>query len=127
MPPVCGECVVKDQPEGWSWISKGQLPLRRLLKWIIALVVVYGILVGALFLAMCQPPPVFDRIMSKVPDIAFMMLPFKRLWFIARRGHLSVGDRAPDFSLETVDRKARVQLSSFRGKEPVVLVFGSYT
>jgi hypothetical protein len=106
---------------------RGKFPLRKFLNWIIALVVVYGILVGALFLAMCQLPPVFGRIMSKVPDIAFMVLPFKQLWFIARGGHLNIGDPAPDFLLLTADRKARVQLSSSRGKEPVVLVFGSYT
>jgi hypothetical protein len=101
--------------------------MRKLLNWILLIVAVYGLLVGALFLAMCQPPPVFGQIMSKVPDIAFMVLPFRRLWFIARRGHLDVGDLAPDFSLQTTDKKARVQLSSFHGKEPVVLVFGSYT
>jgi hypothetical protein len=101
--------------------------LRKLLKWMLLLAVAYGFLVCALLLAMYQPPPVFGRIMSKVPDVAFMILPFRRLWFIARRGHLNVGDQAPDFSLQTIDRKARVQLSSLRGKEPVVLVFGSYT
>jgi hypothetical protein len=40
---------------------------------------------------------------------------------------LSVGDMAPDFKLKTMDGKQQVQLSSFRGKRPVVLVFGSYT
>ena len=40
---------------------------------------------------------------------------------------LQVGDVAPDFRLPTLDRKATVQLSSFRGSHPVVLVFGSYT
>jgi peroxiredoxin len=34
---------------------------------------------------------------------------------------------APDFTLPTLDKSANVQLSSFRGKQPVVLVFGSYT
>jgi peroxiredoxin len=38
-----------------------------------------------------------------------------------------VGDTAPDFQLSTLDHKSEVQLSSFRGKQPVVLVFGSYT
>jgi hypothetical protein len=101
--------------------------LRKLLKWVLALIVIYAFLVCALLVAMYQPPPVFGRIMSKVPDVAFMVLPFKQLWFVARRGHLRVGELAPDFSLQTADRKSRVKLSSFRGKEPVVLVFGSYT
>jgi hypothetical protein len=40
---------------------------------------------------------------------------------------LKVGDTAPDFNLKTADGKRAVRLSSFQGKRPVVLVFGSYT
>ena len=40
---------------------------------------------------------------------------------------LQVGDAAPDFKLKTKDGSREVQLSSFKGKRPVVLVFGSYT
>jgi len=56
-----------------------------------------------------------------------MVIPFKQLWFIARAGHLKVGDPAPDFNLPSADEKAQVQLSSFRQQKPVVLIFGSYT
>ena len=38
-----------------------------------------------------------------------------------------VGDPAPDFKLKTKDGKSEVELSSFKGKRAVVLVFGSYT
>jgi hypothetical protein len=38
-----------------------------------------------------------------------------------------VGEYPPDFSLKRLDSDARVRLSSFRGKRPVALVFGSYT
>lgn len=38
-----------------------------------------------------------------------------------------VGEMAPDFTLKTADGKRSVTLSSFRGKRPVVLVFGSFT
>lgn len=38
-----------------------------------------------------------------------------------------VGQMAPDFRLRTADRKGEIQLSSFRGKQPVLLIFGSYT
>ena len=38
-----------------------------------------------------------------------------------------VGQIAPDFELKTADGKRTVRLSSFRGKRPVVLVFGSLT
>lgn len=49
------------------------------------------------------------------------------MWLWARSGHLSEGELAPDFTLSTADHQQRVTLSSHRGKEPVVLVFGSYT
>jgi hypothetical protein len=91
------------------------------------LVAVYVLLLGGLFAAMYQPPALFGRVMSKVPDLAFMVFPFKQMWFVARNGHLNTGDPAPDFSLQTADRRARVQLSAFRGQRPVVLVFGSHT
>lgn len=38
-----------------------------------------------------------------------------------------VGDLAPDFELQDVDGNATIRLSTFRGKRPVALVFGSYT
>ncbi len=37
------------------------------------------------------------------------------------------GKIAPDFKLKSLDGKRSVQLSSFAGKKPVALVFGSYT
>ena len=40
---------------------------------------------------------------------------------------LKVGDVAPDSKLKTLDGKETVSLSSFKGKRPVALVFGSYT
>ncbi len=39
---------------------------------------------------------------------------------------LKVGMAAPDFKLKRSDG-GEVRLSSFKGKRPVVLVFGSYT
>lgn len=43
------------------------------------------------------------------------------------RGSLKVGDEAPGFKLKSADGKKEVDLASFKGKRPVVLVFGSYT
>jgi hypothetical protein len=40
---------------------------------------------------------------------------------------LKVGDPAPDFTLPLLKAKKDVQLSSFKDKKPVVLIFGSYT
>ena len=44
-----------------------------------------------------------------------------------RENSLKVGDKAPNFTLKTLDGKKEVTLSSFKGKQPVLLVFGSYT
>ncbi len=37
------------------------------------------------------------------------------------------GDLAPDFTLADISGTESVTLSDFRGKQPVALVFGSYT
>ena len=93
-----------------------------------SVVVIYVVLLGGIWAVMFQPPEVFGRVMSKLPEpFVFVLFPFKPMWLLARAGHLNVGDPAPDFSLQTLDKKSRVQLSSFRGQKPVVLVFGSYT
>jgi len=38
-----------------------------------------------------------------------------------------VGQEAPDFELMTADGEQSFRLSSFQGKRPVVLIFGSHT
>ena len=38
-----------------------------------------------------------------------------------------LGATAPDFTLPTQDGKGEITLSQFRGKKPVVLIFGSFT
>ncbi len=38
-----------------------------------------------------------------------------------------VGEEPPDFFLKRMGSEERVRLSSFRGKRPVAIVFGSYT
>jgi cytochrome oxidase Cu insertion factor (SCO1/SenC/PrrC family) len=40
---------------------------------------------------------------------------------------LRAGDVAPDFTLPDQTGKKEVTLSSFKGKKPVVLIFGSHT
>jgi len=96
----------------------------KTVAWYVALL--YLLILAAL-LGVMRQPLLFGRVMSKVPRPLMMIIPFKQLWFLARAGHLQAGDPAPEFSLPTVDRKARVRLSSFRGHKPVVLIFGSYT
>ncbi len=38
-----------------------------------------------------------------------------------------LGQKAPGFTLETHDRARRISLADYRGKKPVVLIFGSFT
>jgi hypothetical protein len=87
----------------------------------------YAVLAMVLFGVMLQSPDRFAATMKHVPWPAFVALPFKPLWQVARAGNVDVGDMAPDFSLESPDHRSSFRLSSMRGEKPVVLVFGSYT
>jgi hypothetical protein len=87
----------------------------------------YAIATGGLYVAMRQPPERFGAIMTHVPMMAMMVLPFEPLWMSARAGHLAVGDPAPDFVLPTTDHSRTVRLSEEWRQKPVVLIFGSYT
>ena len=99
--------------------------MKTLRKIAIAVLVLYiGVLAG--LLAVMRDPTLFGRVMRRVPEPAFVVIPFKRLWLIARAGRLKPGDAAPDFDLPAHNKKSRVRLASFRG-QPVVLIFGSYT
>ena len=81
-----------------------------------------------LWWAMHQPPERFGKVMARVPaPAAFLLFPFETLWTHARGGDLKPGDRAPDFSLQRVDKSGWVQLSTLNRERPVALVFGSYT
>ena len=91
------------------------------------LIPLYVLFLGVMFVVMRQPPDRFGQVMKHVPMPAMMVLPFESLWNVARGGTLDVGEVAPDFSLPLSDHSGHVQLSSFRGRQPVVLVFGSYT
>jgi hypothetical protein len=82
---------------------------------------------AALYAAMCQTPSTFGAIMSHVPTVAMIVLPFEPLWMSARAGHLAVGDVAPDFNLPMLHGDRTVRLSEAVREKPVVLVFGSYT
>lgn len=76
---------------------------------------------------MRQPPEEFGQFMKHVPFPAYFVLPFETLWTRARAGNVQVGDMAPEFRLKSLDKTSEVALSDFRGKSPVVLIFGSYT
>jgi len=84
---------------------------------------------GAIYGVMRQPPETFGRVMARIPGpVAFLVFPFETLWTRARAGTLQVGNPAPDFSLTKLDKSSQIQLSALTAqRQPVVLVFGSYT
>jgi hypothetical protein len=100
---------------------------RLLVRCGAGLLLVWVMLSAGLYWAMTRPPDVFGRVMARVPLPFMIILPFETLWTHARAGGLRPGDMAPDFRLPMLDQQQTVQLSSFRGSQPVVLVFGSYT
>ena len=108
-------------------LEKKSGKLRLVLRIVTALAAVYVILTAGLFIAMKQTPTRFGSVMARLPMISMSVLPFESLWSVARAGVLQAGDVAPDFRLPTADKSSLVQLSSFRGDRPVVLIFGSYT
>jgi hypothetical protein len=110
---------------------------RRIFRWLGPLfggvLLAYATFLIVIFVVMHQPIERFGKVMSYMPGPMFMVVPFEPMWNVARAGSLDVGEPAPDFVLRSADKKGdpghggQVQLSSFRGKQPVVLVFGSYT
>jgi hypothetical protein len=100
---------------------------RRVRRLILGLLATYILFLGGMFWVMSRPPEKFGAIMRHFPMPALLIVPFETMWNVARGGTLQVGQAAPDFTLPTADKKSEVRLSSFRGRLPVVLVFGSYT
>ena len=99
-----------------------------LLRVLGVLLLAYIGFVGLIWWAMHQSPETFGRVMSRMPaPVAFVLAPFETMWTHARAGSLLPGDAAPDFLLMKLDKSERVQLSALTAKQPVVLVFGSYT
>ena len=100
---------------------------KWLLRVVIGLAAVWVAGCALVYYWMTLPPEEFAKNFARLPMISFLVLPFERMWNNARAGALEVGQAAPDFDLQTLDKSARIRLSSFRGERPVLLVFGSYT
>lgn len=101
--------------------------VRKLAISIVVLGGLYLTILGGAFGAMHLPPEAFAQIVARTPRFVWMVVPFSKLWTLARAGDLEIGDQAPDFELSAHDKSSTVRLSSFRRAKPVVLVFGSYT
>jgi hypothetical protein len=101
---------------------------RLLFRLVASLMFVYVSFGTFVWWAMHQPPEIFGRVMAKMPGpVPFLLFPFETAWLHARAGKLHAGDFAPDFSLLKVDKSERVQLSALNQRQPVVLIFGSFT
>ncbi len=115
-------------PETSPNIAKPPRRWKKLTARILAIVFVLWLgFVGFIWRAMHRPPEGFARVMSHMPWQVFLILPFETLWTQARAGTLHPGDTAPDFSLLKLDKTETFRLSELNKKEPVVMVFGSYT
>ncbi len=102
--------------------------MRKLLaRSAVILAIAYILFVGFIWWSMRQPQETFGRVMKHMPDVAYFLVPFETMWTHARAGQLQTGNPAPDFSLTMLDKSTSVQLSALTTKQPVVLVFGSYT
>ena len=103
-------------------------PTARLFVGIVGtIVLLWVVATGMLYAAMTRPPEAFGAVMKHVPPVAMAILPFKPLWMSARAGDLDVGDAVPDFTLPALHGGAPITLSDEYRRQPVVLVFGSYT
>ena len=101
---------------------------RILLRVFGVIAILYICFVAFIWWAMHQPPETVGRVMAKMPGpVVFLLVPFETLWVHARDGTLRVGDPAPDFELQRVDKSGSIRLSELNQQRAVVLVFGSYT
>lgn len=114
--PAISQTPVK--PSRWKRIT-GAVLLTVFLLW--------AVFVGFMWHTMRKPPEDFARVMKHMPWEVFLVVPFETLWTRARAGTLKIGDPAPDFSLLKLDKSATVRLSEVNAKQPVVMIFGSYT
>lgn len=109
--------------------TRGRFAKHASFRALVAVILLWLLGCAVLYDLMRQPPEIFARFMAKLPGpVPFLLFPFESLWLHARSGQLHVGDPAPDFSLQKLDKSATVQLSKFTAQgQPVVLIFGSYT
>jgi hypothetical protein len=116
----CGPAISQIPVKKRRWIRiTGLILLTAFVLWV-------GF-VGFMWHIMRKPPEDFARVMKHMPWEVFLVVPFETLWTRARAGSLNLGDAAPDFSLAKLDKSANVHLSELNAKQPVVMIFGSYT
>lgn len=101
---------------------------KQVTAWVlVGILVLWLAFVAFMWRIMHRQPEDFARAMKHMPWEVFLVVPFETLWTRARAGSLHIGDAAPDFSLTKIDKSAKVRLSELNAKQPVVMIFGSYT
>ncbi|GEM_PF-1878793 len=108
-----------ERGEKWSLVITTR-PDHRWVS-IARVILTFGLLVGAV---LARPFP--HRAVTS-QDTAHPMAKRVSGPYGWREGKLKPGDPAPDFALKKLGSQERIRLSSFKGKKPVALVFGSYT
>ena len=68
-----------------------------LVKIILSVIALYAVMTALLFAVMLQSPDRFAATMKHVPWPAFVALPFKPLWQVARAGNVKVGRNGSGF------------------------------
>ena len=68
-----------------------------------------------------------QKIMASQPGAATQLGARNRRNARQRPASLKIGQVAPTFKLKSLDGESETDLASFKGKKPVVLIFGSYT
>src|SRR5438094_10417339 len=77
-----------------------------------ALAVTYLVFIAFIWWSINQPPETFGRVMSRMPGVAYVLLPFETMWTRARGGQLQDGQDEPDFPLTKLDKSGNVPLEA---------------
>jgi len=71
--------------------------------------------------------PTFSELLNDVKFMLSMRRQLMKRQIELDQAAPKIGELAPDFTLYDISGKNSITLSDFRGKKPVVLLFGSYT
>src|SRR5438552_4033287 len=72
-----------------------------------ALAVTYLVFIAFIWWSMNQPPETFGRVMSRMPGVAYVLLPFETMWTRARAGSLELAcaNLESNFPLQSTDSR----------------------
>src|SRR5262249_18356383 len=91
-------------------ISKPRAWVKVTTRLLVVLFALWLGLVAYMWNIMHRPPEAFAHVMMHMPWQVFLVVPFETMWTRARAGIIRVGDSAPDFSLQKIDKTGVVRL-----------------